>query len=101
MNSGGRTCPSAARVFSWSRLPPHLVTLRNGDKLEGTVEIQNPPQDFAGSVDNLGQGLFRIGYDTIEGKPEVSLWLSTWDRSQAEVVTMQRRWTEMLQHLFP
>jgi len=74
----------------------YRLTLASGDEIAGQVLIHRPPTDFAGTVENWNDGLFRIGFETGLGQPEANLWLSTWDVSQQEVDQIQGRWEAAL-----
>lgn len=78
----------------------YRITLSTGDSLEGRVLIQEPPFLFAGTVDNLGHGLLRFGYETCSGGPEALLWLSTWGRPDADGEALERKWNAALEQIF-
>ena len=42
----------------------YRLVLAGGDSVEGTVQIHEPPFEFAGTAENLGDGLLRLGYCT-------------------------------------
>ncbi len=77
----------------------YAVTLASGDRLEGMVQIHTPPTDFAGTVDGMGNGLFRLGYEDFFQPPEANLWLSTWGVPAAEVEALRDRWGKLLKRL--
>lgn len=75
------------------------LTTVHGDRLEGQVFNNQPPWEFAGTVENLDHSLLRCGVETWTSRPEAQFWLSTWgDAARAE--TFRNRWTETLQALF-
>ncbi len=76
---------------------PYRLTLASGETVEGRVLINRPPTDFAGTAENWGDGLFRIGYETGMGSPEANLWLSTWNVSQTKMDEARGRWETMLE----
>ena len=72
------------------------LTTVHGDRLEGIVQVLNPPLDFALTVEGWGNALLRYGYETFSGTPEAHLWLSTWGRPAAPVERFRARWQETL-----
>jgi uncharacterized protein YndB with AHSA1/START domain len=75
----------------------YRIALSTGDVLEGVVRILRPPQDFAGTVENLGNSLFRLAVENCGGGPEAALWLSTWGRPPAETAAIEGRWRQALE----
>ena len=71
-----------------------------GDRLEGVVQVCDPPCDFAGTVENMDGALFRLGLEELAGLPEADLWLSTWGHP-TDVEAIESRWHAMLRDLFP
>jgi uncharacterized protein YndB with AHSA1/START domain len=80
---------------------PYVLESADGQRFEGAVQVFGPPRDFAGTVENLGDALFRIAYDRCFGTPEAHLWLSVWGRPESEVQAIERSWKKMLERLFP
>ena len=78
----------------------YRLELSTGDVLEGRTLIHTPPTDFAGSVDALGEGLFRMGPEVCGGRPEAVLWLSCWDADRAAFEATERRFRSALTHAF-
>lgn len=70
-----------------------------GDTLEGTVLRAHPPHGFAGSVESLGGGLFRIMIMDYYGRREASLMLSAWGKNAAAVPALKERWGAWLHDL--
>lgn len=77
----------------------YAVTLSTGQRLEGTVLIHTPMADFAGTVENLSNGIFRLGFEECFGVPQVQLWLSTWGETTVESKAIQQRWREALEEI--
>jgi len=70
------------------------LTLTSGDSVKGQVLVMGPPLDFAATLPELGNGLFRYGYEAMAGHPEAILWLSTWGRPESEVRAIEGRWRD-------
>jgi uncharacterized protein YndB with AHSA1/START domain len=78
----------------------YALTRASGDRLEGVVQINTPPTDFAGTTANLDNGLFRMGYEDFFQPAEAVMWLSTWGLPAAEVAALRGRWQTLLAGLF-
>lgn len=76
-----------------------LVTA-SGDRFEGVVNVLEPPQDFAGTVENLDAAFFRIKLDSFQGPTEVHLFLSAYGWSEEQVKELESRWTRLLEDLY-
>lgn len=76
---------------------PYEVTLATGERLEGEVLLLAPPTDFAGTVSNLDDGLWRLGYEVLLGTPELHVWLSTWGLPAAEIEARRESWRQSLE----
>jgi uncharacterized protein YndB with AHSA1/START domain len=63
----------------------------------GTVLDSQPPRQFAGTVDGLGDGLFRI--EVYAARPH--LWLAVWNGNRGVLDGIEARWRQMLERLFP
>lgn len=75
----------------------YSLEVGGGERFSGRVLDSRPPKQFAGSVSELGEALFRI--ETYGGT--VSLWLSAWGGEAAALDPWRRRWTVLLDRLFP
>jgi uncharacterized protein YndB with AHSA1/START domain len=73
----------------------YRLVLPGGDTLEGTVVRNEPPMDFAGTVDNWNNGLLRF---QAEGGG-VMLWLATYGADAAKVDEIQGRFRGLLDRL--
>ena len=78
----------------------YRIELSTGDVLEGRTLIHMPPTDFAGNVDGLGEGLFRMGYEVCGGSPEAVLWLSCWAADRGAFEATERRFRSALTRAF-
>ncbi len=74
----------------------YRIVLASGDVLEGSVTMNLPPKEFAGTVENLGHGLMRIGFEACGGGPQAHLWLSTWGVPASDVQALERRVRDLL-----
>lgn len=75
-----------------------------GDQFRGRVIIYRPSEAFAATFENLNNALFRVSIDRWS-KPrlhvEPSLWLSTYNILNSQVMSFQTSWTKLLTRLFP
>lgn len=74
----------------------YRVVLDSGDVLEGVVTMRVPPVEVAGTVENLGNGLMRLGCESCAGGPQAHLWLSTWRVPATLMTALESRWRLML-----
>jgi uncharacterized protein YndB with AHSA1/START domain len=78
---------------------PYAITTVHGDRFEGRVLLNQPPTEFAGTIDNMDHSMLRFGIETYLRHPEASFWLSTWgEPSRAEALRV--RWRETFDRLF-
>lgn len=68
----------------------------SGHDLAGVVHNWQPPRQFSGTVEDLGDALMRV---QLYGGA-VSLWLSTYRLPEADVRVIEQRWQEALDGLF-
>jgi uncharacterized protein YndB with AHSA1/START domain len=71
------------------------------DKFEGVLHVFNPPFDFYGTVENLGNAILRTNVFGFQGRRDVHLWISTYDVPQGELDALRRHWQKLLAGLFP
>jgi len=77
----------------------YAITTVHGDRFEGRVLLNQPPTEFAGTVDNMDLSLLRFGIETYLRQPEASFWLSTWgDPTRAD--TFRANWRQTFDRLF-
>lgn len=76
------------------------LTTASGDRLEGIVQIVDPPYEFAGTVENIGDGLCRFGREDCGSGPEAHVWLSTWNRPEGETEALRVRLSSLLASIF-
>lgn len=74
---------------------PYKLVATTGDVFEGTVFINRPPTDFAGTVRGMNDALLRyvheVGY--------VWIWLATYGVGEASVEAFRERWRERLERV--
>jgi len=78
----------------------YRLVLATGDVLEGMVTLHVPPTEFAGTVENLGNGLMRMGFERCAGGPQAHLWLSTWGVPATAASALEARIRELLDRTF-
>lgn len=71
------------------------------DRLQGTVLVNNPGQDFAGTVGNLNDGIFRVGLEPTPEGPHAILWLATYGVGPERVAELQGNLETILERSFP
>lgn len=72
-----------------------------GDRLNGAVLIYDPPNQFAVTLANLKDSLFRIKVDaTMTGVVETSLWLATYGLTKPVLKSFERRWRNLIDNRF-
>lgn len=75
-----------------------------GSEWSGRVLCCEPGSLFAGTVDELGDALFRFYMDPCNADPKLSdlmVWMSLWGRDQDEVERLEGAWKDRLEALFP
>lgn len=77
------------------------ITTAAGDAMSGSVVVHAPPRAFAGTVDQLNDGLFRIEVEGSAAANEVNVWLSTYGVSEREIKEFDQKWSSLLRHLYP
>jgi uncharacterized protein YndB with AHSA1/START domain len=63
------------------------VRTPGGDRFSGIVLVHNPEREFAGAVQELDDGVFRLGTWSGGGAVGINVWIATWSPAQAERVT--------------
>jgi uncharacterized protein YndB with AHSA1/START domain len=64
----------------------YAIQLAGGDRWEGVIHNQLPPHELSGTIANLENSLFRIGFETCFAEPEALLWIASWDSSHQPVL---------------
>lgn len=82
----------------------YRLTACTGELFEGTVQVNDPPYEFAGTVKNLDDALltarmYEIGGPTPDAGHQACLFLATWGRSQSEADAFRDRWQRELGRL--
>jgi uncharacterized protein YndB with AHSA1/START domain len=71
-----------------------------GHRFKGDVQFINPPKDFAGSVQNMNNGMFRFWIDRFGECTMVNVWLSTYGVPKSEVREFEDKCNALLKVLF-
>lgn len=71
-------------------------TMATGDRLEGRTLVLPKPREFAGTVENMDDAVFRTAIEDCGRGLETMLWLSSWNMSKARVGEIEARWAELL-----
>ncbi len=72
----------------------------DGEVLEGRVLVNQPPLEFAGTLDGHGGGMIRFGFEDCLGGPEAHVWIATWGMPEREFVALEGRWKSALERAF-
>jgi hypothetical protein len=75
-----------------------------GDVIEGTVVVNDPPHEFAGTAGGMNDALLSLRTHEAGGPQEkdghvACLFLSTWDVPRTEVEALGERWRRLLDAL--
>jgi len=79
----------------------YSIVTATGDRLAGRVQVFREGSDFAATVDDLDNALFRLGIETCFGAAEAQLWMSTWGVPEGAVRELKERFDRLLEGLFP
>lgn len=79
---------------------PYRATLGTGDVFNGVVELSLPRRAFGGTVNELGDGTFRIHAYPADGRSGVTAWAATYDASCANGMrALEQRMQKLLDAL--
>lgn len=94
------TATTAAIPAVWSRLiapdafpiaaskleagEPYTITAATGDRFSGVIELYIPDREFAGTVRELDNGLFRFGTHPAGGRTGLTVWAATYDAGRQQ-----------------
>ena len=79
----------------------YSTRLATGQALTGVVKLINAGMDFAGTVENLNNGLFRASIEIAhEGGLGAMVWIATYGLDAATVEALQTQLRTLLQGLF-
>jgi hypothetical protein len=75
-----------------------------GDAFEGTVVVNDPPYEFAGTIDGMNDALVSLRTHEAGGPSpgdghQAGLFASTWGLPAADVEALRRRWKNLLDRL--
>lgn len=82
----------------------YRVEAATGDELAGRVVVNDPPYEFAGTVEGLNDALACLRMHDVGGPSPDSghvacLWLSSWGVPKQEVEALGERWKRLLDGL--
>ena len=77
-----------------------------GQRFEGVVLVNDPPLEFAGTVENMNQAVLGVRLNECSSHEansghEAGMFLSTWGVSQDKVDAFRERWLKIFRGLFP
>ncbi len=70
----------------------YALTTVHADRLEGEVIMNEPPMQFAGTIENLDHSLIRVGIEGCTGVRTAMFWISTWGGGPARADAIRTRW---------
>src|ERR1700722_5487423 len=74
------------------------ICTATGDFMEGVILIHDPPKQFAVTVANRNDSLFRVYLvEGVTGVLEANLWLGTYGRPQSEIRAFEQQWRILLE----
>ena len=84
---------------------PSAVTQACGSLAAWRAPIRLPtrvaaPMEMSARVDNLGNGLIRLGFEDCGAGPEAHIMLSTWGIDSDRVKQLEERWGSALRETF-
>jgi len=74
----------------------YSLSFADGPTFAGQVLDCRPPSQFAGTVDDLGDAIFRI--EVFAGEPH--LWLAVWGAGREALAPFEMRWRAAMQRVF-
>jgi uncharacterized protein YndB with AHSA1/START domain len=74
---------------------PYTVTLSTGDRFSGRIQLYIPNREFAGTVTELGDGLFRVGLNPAGGRAGYTLWVASYDGDASRIQAIGSRLQQM------
>ncbi len=76
------------------------LTTAHADRLEGVVILNEPPLQFAGTVENLDHSLIRTGIEECTGEKTIWFWVSMWGGDAARAEAIRTRWAAKFEQLY-
>jgi len=77
----------------------YAVEMTSGESLAGVVEVWDPPFQFAGTVEGMGDAIMRLEIDRSAAPPEITLWLAAYDARAARVKAVEESWQAMVRRV--
>jgi uncharacterized protein YndB with AHSA1/START domain len=79
---------------------PYTLHPVTGDRLRGIVQVDDPPHQFAGTVADLNDALFRLKLVAdASGALDLRVWLATYGVPEPTVRSFEQQWTLHVQDL--
>lgn len=78
----------------------YALTTVHADRFEGEVILNEPPIQFAATVDNLDHSLLRAGIEGCTGDRSMWFWVSLWDGDPRRAEAIRSRWTDTFDRLY-
>jgi len=72
-----------------------------GQIYEGEILYYNPPWDFFGTVQNLGNTTIRVKLEKFSGKTEADIWFGGYDLTDNQISNLKTYWDKKFEILFP
>ncbi len=80
----------------------YALTTSSGRELRGIVHVYDPSTDFSGTVENLNNGIVRLGLEAgPDGDPYAILWLATYGVEQETIDAIRDEFEGLLGRVFP
>ena len=78
----------------------YALTTAHADRFEGEVILNEPPLQFAGTVENLDHSLVRAGIEDCTGEKAMWFWVSMWGGDPTRVEAIRTRWAGKFEQLY-
>ncbi len=78
----------------------YALTTVHADRLEGEIILNEPPLQFAGTVENLDHSLVRAGIEGCTGERAMWFWVSFWGGDPARAEAVRIRWASKFEQLY-
>ncbi len=78
----------------------YSIQTASGLSLKGIVRLLDNGLEFAGTVENLNDGLFRMAVENCGQGSTALLWLATYGLPPAQIADLQAGFTQILHNLF-
>jgi uncharacterized protein YndB with AHSA1/START domain len=79
---------------------PYSLVAFDGSHVQGRVLVNDAGAQFAGTIDELNNGCFRVESFCHGDSQEINVFIATWDGPEQRVRELESRWQERLQQLY-